>query len=335
MKYFYILLSLLFTLNACKLEDSGSNISFYHWKTNAEYTKPIAEVLNQTNTKHIYLRYFDIEYMNSSGYNYGGVYPNYVIKKIDEEYKDYEIIPTIYIANDVLYSNDLDIQDLIKKIAQLTNQISVDHFKTNFTKIQIDCDWTVATRNKYFEILEGLNSFYDVSATIRLHQIKFQEKTGIPPVKYGALMLYNVGDLKDVNQNSILESEIVAQYINNSSTYPLKLSIALPLFSQTVIFNADNNIKLSSFTERQILENDLHFKKLNQNLYTVVQDTLFKGFYLSEGFQLKLEESLEKEIVESYKIVKNSNLKTGEIIFYHLDDESLKNININNLINAL
>ena len=245
MKYLLFSFSLLLIFSSCTEDNSDSKFSFYHWKANAEYTKPIAEALKTAKAKRIYLHYFDIENMNTSSYYDDGIYPNYVIKNIDDEYKDFEIIPTIYLTNSVLQNENLDIEELVKKIAKLTNQISVDHFKTNFTKIQIDCDWTVSTRNQYFEILEGLNSYYEVSATIRLHQIKFQEKTGIPPVKYGALMLYNVGDLKNVNQNSILESEIVEQYINNSSTYPLDLSIALPLFSQTVIINTENKIKLS------------------------------------------------------------------------------------------
>ena len=105
-------------------------------------------------------------------------------------------------------------------------------------------------------------------------------------MKYGALMLYNVGELKNLNENSILDSDVVAQYINNSSTYPLELSIALPLFSQTVIINNENKVKLSSATEKTVLENDIHFEMKNKNLYEVKKDTLYKGFYLNKGFQI-------------------------------------------------
>lgn len=325
MKSIILFLSALVLFASC--EKKTTNYSFYHWKTNAEFTPTIAAALDSTKTKKIYLHYFDIENKNSGNETDDNIFPTYVVQNIDEKYNDFEIIPTVYISNSVLQNKKLVIKSLAEKIETLLKQISLAHFKKEPLEIQIDCDWTQSTKNSYFELLKILEKKYELSVTIRLHQIKFQEKTGVPPVKKGTLMLYNVGNLKNSNENSILESKIVEQYINSSTKYPLKLSIALPLFSQTVIINNEEKIKLSSFTEREILDNDLHFKQVNKNLYTVVQDTLFKGFYLNEGFQLKLEESLEKEIVESYNIVKNSKLKTEEIIFYHLDDESLKNIN--------
>lgn len=328
MKSIFLFLSALVLLVSC--EKKHSNYSFYHWKTNAEYTPRIAAALDSTKAEKIYLHYFDIENKNDDN-----IFPTYVVQNIDEKYNDFEIIPTVYISNSVLLNKNLVVQKLAEKVEKLINQISLAHFKNEPTEIQIDCDWTQSTKNSYFELLKILDEKYEVSVTIRLHQIKFQDKTGVPPVKKGTLMLYNVGDLKNSKQNSILESKIVEQYINSSTKYPLELSVALPLFSQTIIFNNENNLKLSSFTERSILDSDLHFKEINKKLYKVVQDTLFKGFYLSEGFQLKLEESLEKEIEESYKIIKNSKLKTEEIIFYHLDDESLKNIDINKLIKKL
>ena len=333
MRKIILVFCIVFLLNSC--EKKVHNISFYHWKTNAEFTPTISEVLKSSKTKKIYLHYFDIENRNSVNEYGENIFPTYVVQNIDKKYNDFEIIPTVYISNSVLLNKNLVVQKLAEKVEKLINQINLTHFKSEPTEIQIDCDWTQSTKNTYFELLEILEKKYEVSATIRLHQIKFQEKTGVPPLKKGTLMLYNVGDLKNSKQNSILESNIVDQYIKSSTKYPLELSVALPLFSQTVIFNNDNNIKLSSFTEKTFLDSDLHFKAIDKNLYEVVQDTLFKGFYLSEGFQLKLEESLEKEIIESYKIVKNSKLKTEEIIFYHLEDESLNKININDLIKKL
>lgn len=333
MRKIILVFCIVLLLNSC--EKKALNISFYHWKTNADFTPTIAEVLESSKTKKIYLHYFDIENKNNINKYGDNIFPTYVVQNIDKKYNDFEIIPTVYISNSVLLNKNLVVKKLAEKVEKLINQINLTHFKSEPTEIQIDCDWTQSTKNTYFELLEILEKKYEVSATIRLHQIKFQEKTGVPPLKKGTLMLYNVGDLKNSKQNSILESNIVDQYIKSSTKYPLELSVALPLFSQTVIFNNDNNIKLSSFTEKTFLDSDLHFKAIDKNLYEVVQDTLFKGFYLSEGFQLKLEESLEKEIIESYKIVKNSKLKTEEIIFYHLEDESLNKININDLIKKL
>ena len=67
----------------------------------------------------------------------------------------------------------------------------------------------------------------------------------------------------------------------------------------------------------------------------VVKDTLYKGFFLSKGYNLKFEEINETVITESFKIIKNSNLKINEVIFYHLDEKSLSNINIKEIIEKL
>ena len=107
------------------------------------------------------------------------------------------------------------------------------------------------------------------------------------------------------------------------------------MFSQTVITNNNNEIKIIKNTERNTLENDDHFKIVDNLNLMVVKDTLYKGFFLSKGFNLKFEEINETVITESFRIIKNSNLKINEVIFYHLDEKSLSNINLKKIIEKL
>ena len=66
-----------------------------------------------------------------------------------------------------------------------------------------------------------------LSATIRLHQLKFIGESGIPPVDKGLLMCYNMGDLHRLRiSNSILETAELKKYIKQLSVYPLKLDVA-------------------------------------------------------------------------------------------------------------
>jgi len=62
---------------------------------------------------------------------------------------------------------------------------------------------------------------------------------------------------------------------------------------------------------------------------------LFKGFYLSPGYQIKIEKPTEEEIIASYEIVKNSKLEISDLIFYHLDDKVVKSIDINKIIKEI
>ena len=97
--------------------------------------------------------------------------------------------------------------NILKKIHELNRKTPVE--------VQFDCDWTQITKNNFFyflsyfkkqlanrismttpDPLRDLQTEPVVSATIRLHQLKFPEKTGVPPVDKGMLMFYNTGNLR-------------------------------------------------------------------------------------------------------------------------------------------
>ncbi|WP_271768467.1 hypothetical protein [Aquimarina algiphila] len=332
--YYSFLLLCIFT--SCSKEHlSKTSISFYHWKSEASFNESYTKAIHTAHTDKIYLHYFDITTKGRTNSYNTEVFPTYVVKKVSKEYQDFDIVPVVYITNEVFKIKKLDLVGLSGNITKLIHQISTKHFGREIKEIQIDCDWTQSTRNVYFEFLKTLSTQFDIDVTIRLHQIKFKEETGVPPVKKGTLMVYNIGDLKNKQQNSILENTIVKQYINSKTTYLLPLHIGLPLFSQTVVSNMDDKIKIIKNTERLVLENDIHFKKLNEFNFEIVKDTLYKGFYLSKGYTLKLEELTEAEIIASYKTIKESKLQTNDIIFYHLDEQSLLTIDLKKIIEQL
>lgn len=328
-----LVIVLLFLACSCT-NRADDKFSFYHWKSNAELSELSANALKTAKTHTVYLRYFDVK--NEKNY-WGGYepFPTYVIGTVGEEFKNFDIIPVVYIKNEVFSVEENDVRSMATKVKTLIHQISERHFDKQFKKVQIDCDWTVNTKSQYFEFLKILSEEFEVDATIRLHQIKFKKETGIPPIKSGTLMLYNVGDLKNKNQNSILESSIVEQYINTNSSYPIPLNIALPIFSQTVVSNADGKVKIIKDVDRSVYENDLHFKKIDNQNYAVVKDTLYKGFFLSTTNSLKLEELSQNEIVESLELIERSDLVMGQVIFYHLDDSSLSKVDLEQLTKVL
>jgi len=334
LKLIYSFLAFLLILNSCTNKNSRE-ISFYNWKAEAKSTALTDSILKISNTKTIFMHYFDVEAVKEQTTKNDGIYPLYVVKDIDKAFKKFNVIPTIYITTKAI-KQTRDIGRLARKIDGLIREIHSDYFDTIPHEIQIDCDWNESTKDTYFTLLDSLNTKYTVSATIRLHQIKYADKTGIPPVAKGALMVYNIGDLKDMEQNSILDPIIVSQYINSNSEYPLPLDIALPLFSQTVVKNTSGKIRLiNSSLKDDILSHSQHFKMLSKNTFSVIKDTLYHGFYIAEGYTLKTENTSEQSIIESYNIIKNSKLKTENIIFYHLDGSITKEYDISKIIKAL
>ncbi len=320
MKYIIILSYLIGLLSLYSCQPTGNkNIAFYHWKSEADSSLIIHNALTQNHTSKIFMHYFDVEIHNNK------VRPVYVLSKIDNIYKNYTIIPVVFITNKAI--KEANINSLSDKISELIDQISQHHFSKTLKDIQIDCDWTQSTRNKYFSLINKLQEKYNINVTIRLHQIKFQHKTGIPPVARGTLMLYNIGDLKNESQNSILQANIVEQYINSSSSYPLELDIALPLFSQTVIKNNSNQIRIINGTNKKEMNKATdYFKQIDTNIYRVKKDTLYKGLYLSSGYTIKLEHSDEDQIINSYHLIQQSKINCNDIIFYHLDDKNLASL---------
>lgn len=312
---------------ACKQSKNIDKVSFYHWKSNAENVfSPMT--ISKEKVDKIYLHYFDIDLID------GKAYPVYTIKSVDEVYKDIQIVPVVFIVNKVL--KGADVSDLVSKIHQLVDEISKHHFGKTLDALQIDCDWNASTRSVYFDLLKHLKKYYQLSCTVRLHQVKYESKTGLPPVEKGTLMLYNVGDLTDFSQNSILSDSIVSLYINECTNYPISMDLALPLFSQTVLKSKKGMFKLIKGTERKLFESDtIHFVARNKYVFEIKKDTLYKGFYLTVGDQLKLEELTNKDIVNSYKTVKNSDLNINGVTFYHLDSALIQKEKMDFLLKQL
>lgn len=325
----------LISINACKFSGE-KQFNFYHWKAAAEYDAVVENALNICKTKKLYLHYFDIIPNEKPSWRKKDLsYPTYVLKSIDEEFHTLEIIPTVFITLAAL-KNDKN-EKLAKKIKHFVHEISQHQFGKKIHKLQLDCDWTATTASKYFNLLELLKKDFELSTTIRLHQIKFPKKSGgIPPVEKGVLMVYNIGDLKNEEQNSILCNNTLKEYINTETKYPLKLDIALPLYSQTVIKSNENKVKILANVHKPDFEkNEDFFKFENEKLYRVVKDTIYKGFYLNEGFKIKLDQIKANDVIEAMRIIQNSKLTTDEIIFYHLDEATLQQIDLQKIIDEL
>jgi hypothetical protein len=217
--------------------------------------------------------------------------------------------------------------------------------KKDVREIQIDCDWSGTTKEKYFRLLRFLKKEIQkekiqLSATIRLHQIKYFKKTGVPPVDRGMLMFYNVDDVKDYKtKNSILDLEVAKQYFFNFENYPLELDVALPIFSWGVLYRSGGMIKLINNLRAEDMADDSFFLPIRQaglqtdeTHFEVIKSTYLQGKYLYEGDNIRLEtvplETLEMSAELLKSKIKNPNVT---ISFYHLDTTTIKHYPYGNL----
>ncbi|MCG3654330.1 hypothetical protein [Aliarcobacter butzleri] len=308
MKKIVILISLilvfaLIVFSYNKTQKKDIQISFYSWENSFE---------EQNINEKLYIKVLDINFSTKL---------ELLKTNIKETPKNF--IPVIYITNETMKNVDYSL--LSKAILE-----TLKNYK--FDEIQIDCDWSLSTRSNYFNLLEDLKEklHKKISATIRLHQIKYYTKTGIPPVDYGVLMYYNMSNIGDFNtKNSILDNEIAKKYHYNFDTYPLKLKLALPLYSQAIQFREEKAISLFEGVEEKDFNND--FEKLENNRYKVLNSHYFKGRYIYKDDIFRLENSNEQDIKIALKdFLDLSKNRYDEVIFYTLKYKN--KYDLNNLI---
>jgi hypothetical protein len=203
--------------------------------------------------------------------------------------------------------------------------------------MQIDCDWTESTKYKYFQFLSSIKNKtrWKLGATIRLHQVKYKEKTGVPPIDYGVLMYYNMGQLNtNANSNSIYSAKTASLYKDYIYSYPLHLDVALGLFSWGVHSRNGKGIRLINNWNSHLIVDDNHFKVIRPNNYICIKDTVVNQSMIYIGDLIKIEETSSEELLnissELNEEIKNDSIS---VIFYHLDNFILKNYETNKLEN--
>jgi hypothetical protein len=301
----------------------------YFWKTNFSLTIAELNWLKETEIKKLYVRFFDVDW--NPNINIAVPVGDVTIetKKID----DVEIIPVVFITNRTL----VNLPDSL--IPELSNNI----YKKIFAKlsmlenpllkeIQLDCDWTETTREKYFNLIEHIKRLtekneIEVTATIRLHQVKFFNKTGVPPIKRGMLMFYNMSDVSDIRtKNSIYDKDIAKRYLVNFDKYPIALDVVLPAFSWSCWFRNGKLKNLINDVKIKDLEANLNFVKEDKNIFRATRETSLKGNYILTGDYLRTEETdFNTTLSAAELIAPHIKNKRINVSIYHINGEVIKN----------
>lgn len=330
---------LLFSCNNQSHQNRTIERSFYFWKSNFKLTDFEKKRLDTLHTKTIYLKFFDVDWDEAAG----KPLPLAQIKISDSEYlktNAINIIPTVFITNESLQKIDsTQASTLGENIIGLIKEIIHKNHFNNIPEVQIDCDWTANTKEKYFAILNTIKRLKPnatLSATIRLHQIKYIAKSGIPPVDKGLLMCYNMGNLKNpATKNSILETAELKKYIGSLENYPLQLDVALPLFDWFVLLR-DNQYK--GLIEH-LPTNNTAIEEMNKTTYFLLKDTIINGIEFKKNDILRSEKSNYNEILDAGAAV-NAKLKTAHLnlALFHLDSLTLSKYStyeLENIYNSL
>lgn len=312
----YSVLALLLCVASCKQPARvPPAISFYYWKTVFSLNNTERAALRKHQVSRLYVRYCDIALRDAQPV------PVSPIAFEEAPPDSVTITPVIYIKNEVMLQPALDVAALAKNVLAYVAQINSGH-KLHTPELQIDCDWSLKSRDTYFNFLRELRqqTTQTVSATIRLHQVKYHTATGLPPVDRGVLMYYNMGRIGPGDASSVYDRATAAPYLNTVSNYPRDLDIALPMFTWAIHLRNNQVVGLLNKTDHNTFAGDPHFEQKTPHRFEVKENVLKLGKYFKQGDQVKIEAVAADDLrTMAHDLAAELAQPPKEIIFYDLD----------------
>ncbi len=329
------LLPFLFLLLACTAAPGPRKTGFYYWQTELAISPAFNQYLQDISCNTLYVKFLDIG-RNPDNH---AIEPLALLECRDTQLLfNKTIIPCIFLTNSVFQDiTPTQIEWLAGKTLDALESIGAQfpgrfNFKTKGapTEIQLDCDWSASTQKAYFAYLQTLKKrlppHFRLSATIRLHQYKFPQQTGVPPVERGMLMLYNTGDIDDPStQNSIFDLEASKKYIQGAPKhYPLPLDVALPVFSWALVYRDDHLWKIIANPEDSLFSDRSRFDTLANSLNLSVQKATFlRGHYLRPGDQIRIERITPALLQEAAQLAATIALADDAVLAFFQADSSV------------
>lgn len=313
-KTLYFFLTIVLLLASCQ-KNSKAGLSFYYWRTTFDLSVAERKAIKENGVSRLYIRYFDVDFHQTKG-----VFPRAPIRFLTNP--EVKVVPVLYIKNDV-FKNEIDVDDLAKKCLRLIDDINRSAAISS-DEIQLDCDWTEKTRHAYFAFVEKFKTLSGkrISATIRLHQMKYPGKAGIPNVDKGVLMYYNMSAI-GTNVNSIYDRKTALRYIKSLPEYPLKLDVALPVYTWGVLIRDGRPIRLKRKEDLVGIEDNPDFEK-SEKQFTARKSHYFHGTHYQKGDRIKMESVSPDQLTEMAEDLSESMKKQPqEVIFYDLDEFNL------------
>lgn len=258
--------------------------AFYYWRTTFHLAAAEQRALAELHVARLYVRVFDVDWDGAAG-------APIIVGKIDGDRvpAGLDVVPVVFLRDEVFRHPTPGLARTIRD--ELDRRVRALGAPPS-RELQLDCDWTERTRDAYFAFVRELGALVAVplSATIRLHQIKYRERTGVPPVGRGMLMFYNMGRFSaDPDARAIFDADAAARYLARVADYPLALDVALPIWSWVVHVRDDVVVGLLQSVDPDELAASPYLARAAPDRYVATQTAVFRGALLRAGDVLKIE----------------------------------------------
>ena len=306
--------------------------AFYFWKQEYNLTAAEREVMKDHAITRLYIKLFDVKKSPN-----GPIPVAEVSMDSASIIASVEYIPTVFITEAAISSTSWEMIDtLAKRIFNKIDRISEKN-KLHPKEIQLDCDWTRSTKEKYFALVRSIKSLAAAkgiitSCTIRLHQIKYRGETGIPPADRGMLMFYNMSDWRSAStKNSIFDADKAEKYVLYIKDYPLTLDCALPIFRWSIAYRSGKVLSILSSVDRSAFTSNSEFE-VDGSRFRVSRDTIAYGIKLEAGDSIRPESCDARELAQwSQRIQALLPKNQRSFALYHLDSVTLSHYSYEDL----
>lgn len=324
-RFFFIVGWLLISLVGCQTPQAPKQFTpaFYHWKAVYDPGPAGRKLLQELKVRRLYVRLFDVDWDAQQR----RPVPKSVVR-FAKRPTGFSVIPVVFITNRTLLAlPEAEVVTLAQNIVRKIQEIARSQHLF-FPEVQLDCDWSPSSRGRYFSLLSIIKKQMKrpISATIRLHQIKYTDRTGIPPVDRGMLMFYNMADWKEpTTRNSILDLDVAHRYTGFIEKYPLPLDVVLPLFRWTLVYRNNRFLTILNNVDRhQLMRLPFLRPQTDSNRFVSLRDTTAFGLSVRKGDLFRAEASDGQALLraksELLQQIPNQSLTFA---LYHLDSTVL------------
>jgi len=309
---------------SCRREKPPAGISFYHWKQVLELDRPVREFLARARVERLFVRFFDVDL--DAG---GAPVPVSELECRGGLPAGVRVVPVVFLAERVFRSAC----DPSRMAGQVAGKIERIASRSGFApprEIQLDCDWTESSRESFFAFLRAIKRTSPpgtlLSATLRLHQVKFHEREGVPPVDRATLMLYNMGQVEaPAPGNSIIDGSVFRPYAAALGGYPLPFDLALPIYRWGLVYRSDRLARIvNDLGKDDVAAAGDALAALGEGRFLCRRGTHLRGAALYAGDLLRLEAAEFPAVRECLRLARRRlNGRAAGLVFYHLDAGSI------------
>lgn len=299
--------------------------AFYYWRTTLALSQAERGAIERHHIQRLYLRLFDVVWDKTAATPVGRIEFNQPVPS------NLDVVPVVYVANSV-FEKEPKAEDLADRVWGLVaGMANTGGFA--FRQVQVDCDWSDSTREAFFAFCRTLRArahaaHVELSATIRLHQIKYPHRTGIPPVDRGMLMFYNMGQLvAEPARTTIFNSEDASRYVSFVEDYGLPLDAALAVFSWGIHSRDGQIVGIINKTTAATLDALPALRREADQRYRAASPSLLHGTYLQEG-DLVMQETMTPQLTRQSAALLAGHFhpRTGATLaLFDLDERNLNN----------